>query len=168
MGFQQDLEVLGLPPSPVEVGRLQRAFCRFETLRRFLGTSSNESNYNQCHRLNEGRQLLTFLELGGEEEVACVRHFLVRRLWGCLKQSRTMLCNRKHRAQSGERRERLTAIIGFHHVPSCAIWIAWMTLGFPFLVFESRGLERADLIISNSVVRKQGITAVLNCIYGPS
>lgn len=46
MGLPQDLKVIGLAPSPVEFGRLQRAFYRFETLRRFLGISSNKLNYN--------------------------------------------------------------------------------------------------------------------------
>lgn len=99
-----DVEVLPeyWPESPTsysalsdsEVGRLQRAFCRFETYRKLFGRCSSEvdHDFRECRSnppLTPAEQASLFLEKFPDFQVAeinCIRDFFFRRLRGVCSQ----------------------------------------------------------------------------------
>ena len=104
LGRSLDVDVLPeyQPENPVsysqlsdsEIGRLQRAFCRFEIYRHLFARCSSERNHNlhQCaHRppLTPAEQASLFLQRFPDfqvTEVNCIRDYLYRRLRGIFSQ----------------------------------------------------------------------------------
>ena len=79
VGLEQDSEALRTKLSSIELARLQRAFCRFETHWHLFAPepsgSPSMTAEEQTHNFHEE------LELEEVEELACVRDYIVRRLW---------------------------------------------------------------------------------------
>ncbi|KAL8683417.1 MAG: hypothetical protein Q9224_006686, partial [Gallowayella concinna] len=83
MELEQDPQVLNSDLSIIERGRLQRAFCRFETFcRLFVAQKGEDTSPTWDTYDNQARWFLEDGFLPDEiEEIACIRDFLVRRLW---------------------------------------------------------------------------------------
>ncbi|KAL8824502.1 MAG: hypothetical protein Q9191_005018 [Dirinaria sp. TL-2023a] len=83
LSLQQDHELLHSSLSLTELGRLQRAFCRFETYRHLFSPDLLIEPFGETI-LSANEQAHAFLEEFDAEEVeeiACVRDYIVRRLW---------------------------------------------------------------------------------------
>ncbi|KAL9008590.1 MAG: hypothetical protein Q9173_006302 [Seirophora scorigena] len=78
-GFRQDPAVLDSPLSAVDVGRIQRALCRFATLACLL-KALNDSDRFGYWRL--GHCFLTSFNEDEVEETGCIRDYLMRKFWG--------------------------------------------------------------------------------------
>lgn len=100
LGQSQDLEILPdyrpfnhfprLQLSSTEIGRLQRAFCRFELYRRLFSRCSQDPHHgiHKCIRLpplttaEQAKMFLHDLPAFQVEEITCIRDYILRRLRG--------------------------------------------------------------------------------------
>ncbi len=161
--------VLRSPLSDVEAGRLQRAFCRFETFRLlFSSPHSTESP------LTVPEQAQMFLEAFADweiEEIACVRDYLVRRLSQVFDQLEDEFVLGVRTGTVGWRRRTLPdKWDSQHHWFSvsakddhASYMETLLSLGLPFLrqVFQSVGEKRKALVIHNSENKGNFLTAAL-------
>ncbi|KAI4113271.1 MAG: hypothetical protein LQ345_005714, partial [Seirophora villosa] len=159
LGLQQDVQALESPLSAIEKGRIQRAFCRFETTGLLLTTLEGKGDVY----LDQGQQFLGQFTTDDIEEVACVRDYFARRLWGVFE----AIEEDAMRAKPSDAIRRLGREFGEHD------WFSRMPkhfqpdymenimiLGLPFLreVLESRGLQRAGLVIATSKQTRRHFT----------
>ncbi|KAI4114156.1 MAG: hypothetical protein LQ345_005017 [Seirophora villosa] len=158
-GLRQVPAVLDSPLSAIEIGRIQRALCRFATLADLLKALDKLS----CWRL--GQNFLTSFNVDEVEEIGCIRDYLMRRLWRVFE---TIEDDAMQSDESSPLWRMARAVPGCWFSASLKrshpIHMDRMTnLGLPFLreVFESRGLKRADLFMANSNSRARGITTIL-------
>lgn len=100
LGLSQNVEILPEyptdshashpQPSPTEIGRLQRAFCRFELYRRLFSRCSQDLHHgiHRCFRFpaltttEQAKMFLQHLPAFQIAEIACIRDYLFRRLRG--------------------------------------------------------------------------------------
>ena len=83
-GLKQDDLILQSRLSEVETSRIRRAFFRFELLRHICSPESSDMKIWETSDQN-GRFLLKY-GLDGIEEIACVRDYIIRRLWALFDQ----------------------------------------------------------------------------------
>ncbi|KAL9016474.1 MAG: hypothetical protein Q9185_006167 [Variospora sp. 1 TL-2023] len=153
LGLRQDIQVLESPPSAIEKGRVQRAFCRFETMGILLAALKGTDD--KIDFLIQGQRFLAQYAEDDVEELACVRDYFVRRLWGVIE----AIEEDGMRAKPSDAIRRLGQAFGDHdwfgRVPKIfqLDYIEnMMTLGLPFLrqVLQSQGLQRAGLVMAAS------------------
>ncbi|KAL8726880.1 MAG: hypothetical protein Q9166_006432 [cf. Caloplaca sp. 2 TL-2023] len=164
MELRQNEEILHSHLSPVELGRLQRAFCRFETFCSLFVAAKNDED-----RFAHGSQVVSFLmepfTADEVEEIACIRDYLIRRLWTAFE----ALENNALQGDNSDAirklgRECTPDFFGssakYHHLDFMEYLLSQ---GLPFLrtILESEGLQRAELIISNAVERHHFLTDAL-------
>ena len=176
----KDIEVLPeyQPESPTsyselsdsEVGRLQRAFCRFETYRKLFGRCSSELDHDLRECLSDppltpAEQASLFLEKFPDFQVAeinCIRDYLFRRLRGVCSQLEDKACDTLPRE---------TFIFDQHDDVEGAEWASgvWlftnngkayqddhlehlMSLGLSYIrtIFDSTGEEQKNLLIRHT------------------
>ncbi|KAL8645166.1 MAG: hypothetical protein Q9226_007422 [Calogaya cf. arnoldii] len=169
MILQHDPEALLSDLSATELGRLQRAFCRFETFCCVLGDPSC-ADIGKFHNYS-ARYLATFAP-EDKEEIACVRDYLIRRLWGVFDAVEAD-------AMQGENSAAIRALgtslqpngwFSIRGTLSQPYFMEYMmTRGLVFLrnMFEADGLKRAELVISNSRERDYFISRALKHRSGP-
>ncbi|KAL8868351.1 MAG: hypothetical protein Q9174_005050 [Haloplaca sp. 1 TL-2023] len=156
-GFSQDSKVLHSDLSDVEYGRIQRAFVRIETFR-YLFTAPPGAPFSVSRTcLAKGY----FYEYTPDEveEFVCIRDYIMRRLWGVFEdvEDDALLEETPEDPirQLGAARtpHRWFSNNGKHYYLRYMEYM--MSLGLPFLkeVILSSGLQRADLVISNSYPR---------------
>ncbi|KAL9031532.1 MAG: hypothetical protein Q9180_006797 [Flavoplaca navasiana] len=165
MDLPHDLGILQTSLSPVELGRLQRAFCRFET---FCCLSPPPRPGEEVIKWRmHAEQFFSRFEPDEVEEVTCIRDYLIRRLYGIFEAV-------EEDALQGEQSESIR-IIAQEHQPNG--WLSnrehsfhhyhmdqLMSQGLKFLrnLFTSEGLKRAELVISNSSGQQEILTAALH------
>lgn len=170
LGLQQDPQTLNSDLSDVEYARIQRAFVRFENFRYLFAAEKNtpvDLNYS-----NFACRFMNAYAPDEAEEIVCVRDYLVRRLWETFESIEDDAL--QEHGSDGPIRQ-----LGYSCMPYD--WFSYlakpqhlaymeylMSLGLPFLrqVFESDGLERADLVISNSYRRRRHISEAASGRYG--
>ncbi|KAL8659434.1 MAG: hypothetical protein Q9202_007139, partial [Teloschistes flavicans] len=166
LDLQQDEELLYSDLSEVEFGRIQRAFCRFETFRFLFMDSKNEEKRVACSAY--AYQYLEVYCPDEVEEIACIRDYMIRRLWGVFD---SLEIDAFNEPLDGPIRQIGHAFDGHYDwftspmKPLHLSFIEYMlSLGLPFLreVLQSDGLKRAELVISNSISRKHYITEALS------
>ncbi|KAL8994324.1 MAG: hypothetical protein Q9169_005672 [Polycauliona sp. 2 TL-2023] len=158
MDLQQDFQILHSELSATELGRLQRAFCRFETYCCLIGQPNVANSYYYGYRY------LSALLPDECEEIACIRDHLSRRLIGVFEGVE----------QDGMDSDSIRDL-GRQHEPGD--WFSEdlkhrhreymeyaMSRGLKFLrtLFESHGLKRAEIVISISGRKTTFITYALN------
>ncbi|KAL8968359.1 MAG: hypothetical protein Q9197_004929 [Variospora fuerteventurae] len=150
-GLRQDMQALELPLSAVEKGRIQRAFCRFETMGLLVAALKGKDD----PYLDQGQAFLGHYPEDDIEGMACVRDYFARRLSGVFE----AIEEDAMRAKPSDAIRRLGQSFGEHdwfsRVPKLFqpdYMENMMTLGLPFLreVLESRGLHRAALVMATS------------------
>ncbi|KAL8969060.1 MAG: hypothetical protein Q9183_002177 [Haloplaca sp. 2 TL-2023] len=164
-GFSQNSEVLYSDLSDVEYGRMQRAFVRIETFK-YLFHTRPETSFSPV-RTSLAKGFLETYSPDEVEEIACIRDYIVRRLWGVFEdveddalleetldhpiQQLGALC-RPHRWFSEN---------GKHYYLKYMEYI--MSCGLPFVkeVILSSGFQRAFLVISNSFVQDHYLSKVI-------
>ncbi|KAL8668385.1 MAG: hypothetical protein Q9168_006983 [Polycauliona sp. 1 TL-2023] len=154
MDLQSDPEALHSNFSATELGRLQRAFCRFETYCCLIGRSDIEQPEEYS------RRYLLDLMADECEEIACIRDYLIRRLVGVFEDV-------EDEAMHGENSDSIRQL-GQAHKPRD--WFSGsirpyhedylesaMVQGLNSLrtLFESHGFERAQLVMSIPRVRRK-------------
>ncbi|KAL8643793.1 MAG: hypothetical protein Q9226_008117, partial [Calogaya cf. arnoldii] len=164
MDLQHDPKVLHSDISATEVGRLQRAFCRFESFCCLFGGSEFEEQL-YIHGNYANRFLLAGLP-DEVEEIACIREYVIRRLWGIFEAVEDDALEGLHS----------DAIREFGKAHQLDHWFSGrckhrhpqymeglMSQGLTSLkkIFESEGLERAQLVISASNERRHFLTHAL-------
>ncbi|KAI4171597.1 MAG: hypothetical protein LQ348_006915 [Seirophora lacunosa] len=162
-GLRQDHAVLDSPLSAIELGRIQRALCRFATLACLL-KALEDSDRRSYWKL--GHRFLTPFREDEVEEIRCIRDYLMRRLWGVFE---TIEDDAMQFDESSPLWRMARAVPGCWFSASLKrshpIYMDHMTnLGLPFLreVLESRGLKRADLVMRITHSRAGGITSILH------
>ncbi|KAL8957370.1 MAG: hypothetical protein Q9193_005336 [Seirophora villosa] len=162
-GLRQVSAVLDSPLSAIEVGRIQRALCRFATLACLLN-ALDDSDRLSCWRF--GHSFLTAFDEDEVEEIGCIRDYLMRRLWRVFE---TIEGDGMQSDKSSPLWRMARAVPGCWFSASLKrshpLHMDHMTnLGLPFLreVLESRGLKRADLVMANSNLRARRVTNILH------
>ena len=165
MDLQQDTETLESDLSIVEKGRLQRAFCRFETCCRLYTVAEGEDATYQ--HFCQARRYLRTLLADDVEEIACIRDYLVRRLWGVFE----AMEDRAVQEDPGSTIRKLGNVCQPHDWFSrmgklghrdYMEYILSQGLGFLREVLESDGLKRAEIVISHSTRRTNCISKALS------
>lgn len=169
LGLQQNSDILHSELSSIETGRIQRAFCRFETFRYLFAAEKNADVDYQYSK--QARHFLGYYAPDDVEEIACIRDYLIMRLWNAFESIEEDALEEK--GPDGPIRS-----LGSSCKPSD--WFSYpakvkhplymeylMSLGLPVLrkVLQSVGLKRADLVIPNSYLRRKYISEALS---GPS
>ncbi|KAL8738324.1 MAG: hypothetical protein Q9181_000867 [Wetmoreana brouardii] len=173
MGLRQDLQVLESPRSSVETGRIQRAFCRFETLRCLMIAPVDAETRDLLIRYHQGIAYLASFREDEVEEIACIRDYLVRRLWRIFEGIEKHALSAEHSDAVREMGRAFNSYDWFssrakrHHLDYME---HLMTFGLVSLrrLFESNTIEQAGWVISNSFIREMSITAVLQHANAPS
>ncbi|KAL8681433.1 MAG: hypothetical protein Q9186_002438 [Xanthomendoza sp. 1 TL-2023] len=163
MDLKQDPDVLHSSLSAVEQGRLQRAFCRFEVFSCLFHTPADAEEVRYSY--GESYLLDGFLQ-DEVEEVACIRDYLVRRLCG-------VFADVENDALAGETSESIMKLgentspydwfsrAGKNSHPRFIEYIMSRGLAFVRRILKSEGLDRAHLVIANSIERIYYLTYVL-------
>ncbi|KAL9582738.1 MAG: hypothetical protein Q9212_003121 [Teloschistes hypoglaucus] len=162
---QQDERILYSDLSDVKLARIQRALFRFETFH-YLFMEPEDDKIPTC-RSYAAYKYLDLYESDELEVIACIRDYIVRRLWNVFESIENDTFTESLRGplrQLGrdfdDRFDWFTGAMKSNHLK---LMEHMMTRGLPFLqqVFQSEGLERAKLVISNSVRRMNYISAAL-------
>ncbi|KAI4232935.1 MAG: hypothetical protein L6R40_007257 [Gallowayella cf. fulva] len=165
LNLQQDQEILGSDLSAVERGRLQRAFCRFETFCCLFVAPKGQ--LEEPFRYSCGAvSFLGDFEPEEVEELACVRDYLIRRLWGAFDAVESDAIHGEDCAAIRKLGEEHEPYDWFSYIPkrSHPCYMEYlMSQGLPFLrdLLESDGIRRAKTIISNSAEREYFLTFAL-------
>ncbi|KAL8814805.1 MAG: hypothetical protein Q9223_006005 [Gallowayella weberi] len=169
MDLNQDPDVLNSSLSAVEQGRLQRAFCRFEMFSCLMGhgcAAEKETLSNSYY----GNFFLRSFTPDEAEEIACIRDYMIRRLCGLFDDIENDVLAGKD-SEWGLKLENSHWFRDSH-------WFArhlhlgfmeyMMSQGLAFLrkILESKGRERAQLVIANLFERDYFLTYALVHSYG--
>ncbi|KAI4193089.1 MAG: hypothetical protein LQ350_008469, partial [Teloschistes chrysophthalmus] len=160
----KDAEVLYSDLSEVELGRIQRAFYRFETFRYLFSGPDDRGHAFTCSFL--AFDYLDRFPPDEVEEIACVRDYMSRRLWGVFESIEVDALKEPPDGpirQLGESFRRFGWFSPAEKSNSLYYMEYMMSLGLPFLqeVFESDGIQRAALVISKSGHRRHYLTEAL-------
>ncbi|KAL8896050.1 MAG: hypothetical protein Q9192_003292 [Flavoplaca navasiana] len=172
MDLDQDPQTLHAQLSTTERGRLQRAFCRFETFCCLFVLPSETKDFKQLSTCdNQARWFLDELTADEVEEIACIRDYMVRRLWGTFEAIEEDAMEgelsdkiREHGAQP-RGPDWFSYVAKTHHLSYMEYL---MSQGLTFLqkIFTSDGLKRAELVIDNSFERTYFLTEALEPRFG--
>lgn len=173
MELEQDPQILHSPLSATERGRLQRAFCRFETFCCLFALPkadvTDSTLLGTCD--NQARWYLDGFTADEVEEIASIRDYLVRRLWGTFEAI-------EEDAMEGELSEHIRMLGAqcqprdwFSHQVKAyhLLYMEYlMSQGLTFLqkVLTSDGSDRAESVIVDSTERAQFLTEALEPRFG--
>ncbi|KAL8646514.1 MAG: hypothetical protein Q9210_006105 [Variospora velana] len=172
-GLRQDLAVLESPLSPVEIGRIRRALCRFTTLSHLVSLPGASEDLLQA---GNGLLFLAFYCEDELEELGCIKDYLVRRLWSVFEQIEDDAVRTDVSSPLWRMALAIPSALPGQHWFSAATKVqhgAYVnhltTMGLPFLrnLFVSQGLKRAELVMANSWSRLEGIESILDPMYTP-
>ncbi|KAL9582625.1 MAG: hypothetical protein Q9212_003185 [Teloschistes hypoglaucus] len=160
----KDAGVLYSDLSEVELGRIQRAFCRFETFRYLFSGPDDRGKAIRCSFL--AYRYLDLFPPDEVEEIACVRDYMIRRLWGVFETIEVDALKEPSDGpirQLGQHFGRFGWFSGAEKSNHLDYMEYMMSLGLPFLqgVLESDDVQRAALVISNSGHRRYYLTEAL-------
>ncbi|KAL8798154.1 MAG: hypothetical protein Q9182_006905 [Xanthomendoza sp. 2 TL-2023] len=164
MELKQDPDILNSSLSAVEQGRLQRAFCRFELFSCML-FAPEDAKEDRWIATCYGERFLQDLLPEEVEEMACIRDYIVRRLCGVFEAV-------ENDALAGENSESILKLgetarynwftqAGKQLHPDFMEYIMSQGLAFLRKILESEGMERAHLVIGNSIRRCYYLTHAL-------
>ncbi|KAI4255526.1 MAG: hypothetical protein L6R42_006684 [Xanthoria sp. 1 TBL-2021] len=173
MELQQDPQILRSTLSITERGRLRRAFCRFETFCCLFGLCKGDTADSQLLGTfdNQARWYLDGFTADEIEEIASIRDYLVRRLWGTFEAI-------EEDAMHGELSDHIR-MLGAKCQPRD--WFSFqvkayhllhmeflMSQGLDFLqkILTSDGLKRAESVIVDSTERSHFLTEALEPRFG--
>ncbi|KAL8726885.1 MAG: hypothetical protein Q9166_006437 [cf. Caloplaca sp. 2 TL-2023] len=174
MELEQDTPVLQSDLSSTEQGRLQRAFCRFETFCCLCVAPKDKDTEDRPYHTYQmhSRRFLDGFTPDEVEEVASIRDYLIRRLWKTFEAI-------EEDAMEGEICDQVRKIGEAckpqdwfsYPVKACyhMLYMEYlMSQGLDFLhkVFTSDGLRRAELVIVNSTERRHFLTDALEPLFG--
>ncbi|KAL8967010.1 MAG: hypothetical protein Q9183_003111 [Haloplaca sp. 2 TL-2023] len=155
--LKQDMAVRN-PLATVEHGRIQKAFVRFETFRYLFAAEKNAPLDDTAITQYERRFMMEYAP-DEAEEVACIRDYMVRRLWEAFKDLEDDALEEpgsdgpiRRLGQTCQPFDWFSRIAKVHFEAYIEYLIS---CGLPFLrrIFEAKGLDRAKLIILNSYQR---------------
>ena len=172
MALEQDPQILHSPLSITERGRLQRAFCRFETFCCLFSLFDNVCTDLELEQdcENQARWYLDEFAADEVEEIGSIRDYLIRRLWGTFEAV-------EEDAMDGELSDQVRKL-GANCQPD---WLSYqaktnhllymeylMSRGLEYLqkLFTSDGLERAKLVIAESATRDRFLTESMEPRFG--
>ena len=154
--IRQDPDALNRPPTYIESQRIARAFYRFETYR-YLFPPQDHFSYNGVVEVpQQAYKFLNSYELDEIEEIACIRDYMVRRLWGVfdLIEDEFVQGGSQGQCQTADEASADENWFGQQRKEMQQSYMEkMMSLGLPFLreVFTADSARLADLVISNSV-----------------
>ncbi|KAL8922126.1 MAG: hypothetical protein Q9172_003700 [Xanthocarpia lactea] len=166
MGLQQDTQTLQSDLFMAERGRLQRAFCRFQTFCcLFAAPQGQECNHEYSH---QARHYLCIYTLDEVEELVCIRDYLVRHLWGIFEamEEQAMQAGAEdaiHKLANACRPWNWFSREAKRYHPSYMDHLMSLGLLFLYELLQSDGLKRAEIVMTNSSPRENFISdAVFN------
>ncbi|KAL8857969.1 MAG: hypothetical protein Q9178_005428 [Gyalolechia marmorata] len=163
MDLQQDTEKLQSDLFVVEKGRLQRAFVLFQTFCCLFGTPKRDKEDKENREYyRQASRYLRIYEPEDVEELACIRDYLVRHLWGIFEaiEEQAMQAGPEDAIHKLANECRPCWFSNNAKTSHLSYIDHIMSLGLPFLreVLESDGLKRAELVMSNSYPRQYFIS----------
>ncbi|KAL8704696.1 MAG: hypothetical protein Q9201_002158 [Fulgogasparrea decipioides] len=170
--LKQDSRHLYSDLSAIEAGRIQRAFCRLETFR-YLFAAAKGAEINSDY-FSQAQRFLNFYAPDEVEEIACIRDYLIRRLWDTFESIEDDALQEDGPGgpiqELGQQRKPHDWFSPGAKVQHLLFMEYLVSQGLPFLqkVFESDGVRRAELVIPNSWVREDYISDVLTHPVPPS
>ncbi|KAL9602317.1 MAG: hypothetical protein Q9219_001883 [cf. Caloplaca sp. 3 TL-2023] len=165
LGLTQDPQVLSSELSAVERGRIQRALCRFETYRHLFAAYTANATFPRS--TTEIGRFLRLYDIDGPEEIACIRDYVIRRLWNIFKSIEDDALAEKSDEDPIRAMSKQVEPFPWLSYPAKSIHTKFMehfmSKGLSFLqkIFESSGLERADLVIRGSKIHRYYLSDAL-------
>ncbi|KAI4266898.1 MAG: hypothetical protein L6R38_008489 [Xanthoria sp. 2 TBL-2021] len=165
MEIKQDYDILHSEYSITENGRVQRALCRFETFcHLFFVPEGNEVVLD--YYIEARRYLLEYLA-DDVEEIACIRDYLVRRLWGVFEamEERALHGDPDSAIRKlGKACQPVDWFSGSAKLKHSGYMEYIMSKGLRFIreVLESDGLKGAELVMNHSFCREFFISHALS------
>ncbi|KAL8838570.1 MAG: hypothetical protein Q9205_001845 [Flavoplaca limonia] len=165
MEIKQDSDILHSEYSIIEKGRVQRALCRFETFCHLFFVPEGEE-VDIDYRIEARRYMLSYLA-DDVEEIACIRDYLVRRLWDVFEsiEERAMQEDPNSTLRRlGKASRRYDWFNGYAKLYHADYMEYILSKGLRFIreVLEADGLRQAELIITQSFGRDFFISHALS------
>lgn len=165
LDLQQDERILYSDLSDIELARIQCALFRFETFH-YLFMEPVDAKIPTC-RSYAAFKYLDLYESDELEEIACIRDYIIRRLWGVFESIENDTFTESLRGPLRQLGRDFDDRFDWFALAMKSNFLLFMehimTRGLSFVqkVLQSEGLERARLVISHSVPRRNYISAAL-------